>query len=350
MSWYGTVYSYTRKIRKRRPFLGYILHLLCNTLLIMNISLTVFTYHCILNITLDDFLFNLECGVVYLFFATFAFGMTMISLFRTIFEPPAKVPSYYDASDKFDEQIKKVTAKKDGKFVPDESTPEQMEEQKRLLEEYAAKRKLKFAEVDQCERLRYCYLCKCFKPDRARHCSSCGFCVLKFDHHCPYINTCINFSNYKYFINYIFYGSIFWCLSVIGEIYGIVIYSINYSSNVHSWDTITQLVFALSIQIIPGKRVLIDLICYHYSLIKINETTCEQCKPPIFRGGNVNATYNITFEENMRSALGWGLWFFPVCTELLDGVNYPIFYYPESNGPKMVARLGKDPAIYHKDF
>uniref|UniRef100_A0A0N4ZEU9 Palmitoyltransferase n=1 Tax=Parastrongyloides trichosuri TaxID=131310 RepID=A0A0N4ZEU9_PARTI len=350
MSWYGAVYSYTRKVRRKSPVLGYILHMLCNILLIMNLSLTIFTYHCILNITLDDFLFNLEFGVVYLFLATFTFGMTLISLARTVFEPTAKVPEFYMASDTFDASIKEVTAMKNGKYSPDDSTPEQIEEQKKLLEEYAAKRKLKFAEVDQCDRLRYCYICQCFKPDRARHCSSCGFCVLKFDHHCPYINSCINFANYKYFINYIFYGSIFWTLSVIGEIYGIIIYSLNYKAHIHSWDTITSLVFALSIQIMPGKRVLLDLIFYHYTLIKTNETTCEQCKPPIFKGGNINATYNTTVEENTRSALGWGLWAFPVRTELLDGLNYPIFYYPESQGPKMVARLGKDPAKNHIDF
>ncbi|CEF66832.1 Zinc finger, DHHC-type, palmitoyltransferase domain-containing protein [Strongyloides ratti] len=335
MSWYGAIYSYTRKVRKRKPFFGYILHLLCNMLLIMNLSLTFFTYHCILNITLDDFLFNLECGIVYLFITTFAFGMTIISLGRAIFEPPAKVPNLY---------------MKGEQYSPDDSNPQQIEEQKTLLEEYATIRKLKFAEVDQCERLRYCYICKCFKPDRARHCSSCGFCVLKFDHHCPYINTCINFSNYKYFINYIFYGSIFWLFSVIGEVYGIVIYSLNYHSHIHSWDTITQLVFALSIQLMPGKRILLDLLTYHYSLIKINETTCEQCKPPIFRGGNINATYNTTVKENIRSALGWGLWLFPVDTEILDGLNFPVFYYPESQGPKMVVRLGKDPAINYVDF
>ena len=28
--------------------------------------------------------------------------------------------------------------------------------------------------------------CKCFKPDRCHHCSDCGLCTLKMDHHCPW--------------------------------------------------------------------------------------------------------------------------------------------------------------------
>ena len=34
---------------------------------------------------------------------------------------------------------------------------------------------------------RYCDKCKCIKPDRAHHCSACSTCVLKMDHHCPWV-------------------------------------------------------------------------------------------------------------------------------------------------------------------
>uniref|UniRef100_A0A914W6M9 Palmitoyltransferase n=1 Tax=Plectus sambesii TaxID=2011161 RepID=A0A914W6M9_9BILA len=33
--------------------------------------------------------------------------------------------------------------------------------------------------------MRFCEKCQCVKPDRCHHCSVCGQCVLKFDHHCP---------------------------------------------------------------------------------------------------------------------------------------------------------------------
>ena len=34
--------------------------------------------------------------------------------------------------------------------------------------------------------LRYCVHCRKVKPDRTHHCSLCGVCVLKMDHHCMY--------------------------------------------------------------------------------------------------------------------------------------------------------------------
>src|SRR5689334_13255535 len=42
--------------------------------------------------------------------------------------------------------------------------------------------------------IRYCPKCECIKPDRAHHCSLCGHCVLKFDHHCPLVISCFSFA------------------------------------------------------------------------------------------------------------------------------------------------------------
>lgn len=32
---------------------------------------------------------------------------------------------------------------------------------------------------------KFCKRCKTFKPSRAHHCSMCGRCIIKMDHHCP---------------------------------------------------------------------------------------------------------------------------------------------------------------------
>ncbi len=40
----------------------------------------------------------------------------------------------------------------------------------------------------EANKLTYCAKCRLPKPQRAHHCSICNQCVLKMDHHCPWIN------------------------------------------------------------------------------------------------------------------------------------------------------------------
>ncbi|KAL2438363.1 Palmitoyltransferase pfa3 [Exophiala dermatitidis] len=56
---------------------------------------------------------------------------------------------------------------------------------------------------------RYCKKCHTPKPDRTHHCSTCGRCVLKMDHHCPWLSTCLGLHNYKAFVLFLIYISLF---------------------------------------------------------------------------------------------------------------------------------------------
>ena len=49
-------------------------------------------------------------------------------------------------------------------------------------------------------RRRWCRWCNCWKPPRAHHCSVCRRCVLKMDHHCIWMNACVGYRNYRYFL------------------------------------------------------------------------------------------------------------------------------------------------------
>ncbi|KAJ7726840.1 DHHC palmitoyltransferase-domain-containing protein [Mycena maculata] len=49
---------------------------------------------------------------------------------------------------------------------------------------------------------RWCSRCSIVKPYRAHHCRICGTCILKFDHHCPWIGQCVGARNHKFFLNF----------------------------------------------------------------------------------------------------------------------------------------------------
>ena len=45
-----------------------------------------------------------------------------------------------------------------------------------------------------------CSTCQLPKPARSKHCRICKQCVAKNDHHCVWINNCVGYGNYHYFL------------------------------------------------------------------------------------------------------------------------------------------------------
>lgn len=71
----------------------------------------------------------------------------------------------------------------------------------RMVEGYTpasvAKRTLPVISRARSQKVAVCANCKLIKPDRCHHCSVCRRCVLKMDHHCPWVNNCVGHHNYK---------------------------------------------------------------------------------------------------------------------------------------------------------
>jgi len=79
-----------------------------------------------------------------------------------------------------------------------------------------------YMEIVDCQK---CEVPDTWKPARAHHCSECGFCVFKMDHHCPWINNCVGHRNMKYFllfVTYVFISAVYSSLCMFLSFYNLL--------------------------------------------------------------------------------------------------------------------------------
>ncbi|XP_072399728.1 palmitoyltransferase ZDHHC6 [Diabrotica undecimpunctata] len=60
---------------------------------------------------------------------------------------------------------------------------------------------------EHCKNLQFCLECQGYKAPRSHHCRKCGRCVLKMDHHCPWINNCVGWGNHAHFIFFLTFAT-----------------------------------------------------------------------------------------------------------------------------------------------
>lgn len=133
-------------------------------------------------------------------------------------------------------------------------------------------------------KIKYCSSCDIYRPPRTIHCGTCGCCIERLDHHCPWIGTCVGKRNYKYFIIFL------WCVFLL-EIYSIIFCSVHIGLDL-SKDGAGSLsgkqifsVIILTLTTIFGLFVFF-LFGYHQYLLCRNETTNENLKHSYAKFGN----------------------------------------------------------------
>ena len=173
--------------------------------------------------------------------------------------------------------------------------------------------------------VRYCRKCMVFKPDRAHHCTPCGRCISKMDHHCHWVSNCVAYDNYKYFIQFLSY-------TVMLTIYT-VLTSLKLFLKFWKDETFPGKfqVFFLIVFCFIFSMSITFLLSYHIYLVLKNTTTLEAYQPPRFKIFEYDRMkYDLGPKKNFISVFGDStlLWFFPVFTSLGDGFQFQLPLLP----------------------
>ncbi|XP_058483155.1 palmitoyltransferase ZDHHC20-A [Solea solea] len=168
--------------------------------------------------------------------------------------------------------------------------------------------------------VRYCDSCQVIKPDRCHHCSTCEMCVLKMDHHCPWVNNCVGFSNYKFFILFLAYASLY-CVVICATV---VQYFIKFWTkqlpDTHAKFHILFLFFVAALFFIS----ILSLLSYHLWLVGKNRTTIEAFRAPAFSNGPDKNGFSLGFSRNVAEVFGdeGKYWIFPIFSSQGDGQSF----------------------------
>jgi len=137
------------------------------------------------------------------------FFLFLLSFFRSVLTPPGTIPDIPKWQKGQFPTIHQVDEERLNYLMSTES-PQALDIRNPYLLFFlrmfplVERKKKKFATYRQCQKEGKCK--GMWKPDRCHHCAVCDSCVLRMDHHCPWIANCVGFHNYKFFFLLLVYA------------------------------------------------------------------------------------------------------------------------------------------------
>uniref|UniRef100_A0A0A9ZCF0 Palmitoyltransferase n=1 Tax=Lygus hesperus TaxID=30085 RepID=A0A0A9ZCF0_LYGHE len=244
--------------------------------------------------------------IIYLIGYHFFLAIFLWAYWQTIFTPIATVPQKFQLPG---EDLEKVL------------NPENEHTARIVIESFAQSLPVVNRTINGA--VRYCEKCTHIKPDRAHHCSVCGTCVLKMDHHCPWVNNCVSFTNYKFFILFLGYAFLYCLFIVLTSLKFIILFWKVHTEEVAGMGKFHVLfVFFVAAMFATS---LLSLFIYHCYLVSHNRTTLEAFRAPVFPSGPDKNGFSLGKYNNFQEVFGDQrvLWFVPLFTSLGDGIHFP---------------------------
>lgn len=171
---------------------------------------------------------------------------------------------------------------------------------------------------------RHCKWCAKYKPDRCHHCRICDMCILKMDHHCPWVYNCIGFRNHKYFFLLLLYTAIS-CHFIVWSMAPTVRAAADPST---PFLVMFLVLFGETLAGFIGVLVTLFL-GFHIWLMLKALTTIEFCEKSTKRIGFDGSAYDRGVLGNIKAVLGdnWLCWLLPLSPPSGSGL---IFLHEET--------------------
>jgi len=145
---------------------------------------------------------------------------------------------------------------------------------------------------------KWCTTCQIIRPPRAAHCAECDSCILRFDHHCPFVNNCVGQRNYHFFTAFLA-STVMLAFSVIAGV-GVTISDVAAQDAAHHLSPTTVWILGLAVGVPSGLfgLMVFGFLLYHCSLMLRGKTTKEAWTKKLTRGPTI-------FEPRGASMVPW---------------------------------------------
>lgn len=202
----------------------------------------------------------------------------------------------------------------------------------------------------------WCRKCDHAKPIRAHHCKTCKTCILRMDHHCPWIGNCVGWRNQGHFIRFLTYAELAMLSALLATIIRLVrgyafypypaefdpenFYGMFSPGELDEWQIVVAI---LNICVLGTLSIFVGLLGgFQWRNAAWNMTTIEDLELTSARlkaqksGEQIIFPFDLGLWRNLQSVFGrrWWAWPLPLLSDWqLDGLGDGVAF--EMRSPAM---------------